>query len=157
MLEIETRIVTERDDPARDFILHSWITSQLWQLGQFDMRVLREPHEKWPPTLTEFLRRITALVESYPPALASIPGESDCYIGWLCAEPTRIYYCYVKYAYKRQGIARRLIQEHCKKSGGVYTYPTRSDGFKAWLINNNWKEEKANEQRHGTQDKASMV
>lgn len=140
MIQIETRPVVNADDPARDFILHSWIASILWSLGvQYEPSILKKHHKDWPPALLDYLHSFVSSIERSTPTLATIPGERDCYVGWICGAPNEIRYVYVKWAYKRQGIAIQLIEKVCGLDGGYYYAPTRIVGFRKWLANNGWK------------------
>ena len=41
--------------------------------------------------------------------VATVIGEGSIILGWMCAEPPVLHYCYVKEAYRRQGVALQLL------------------------------------------------
>jgi ribosomal protein S18 acetylase RimI-like enzyme len=119
---IEIRPATERDLP---FIFSSWLRSYRNE-SKFARNISSSVFYEWHHKVIErfFERDRVALI-------AHAPGEPEVILGYLCAESSGniIQYIYVKKAFRKMGIAKKLY-EHAKiKDGCEFTH---------WTTDVNW-------------------
>lgn len=57
--------------------------------------------------------------------IAGLEDIPSAICGWVCFEPTRIHFVYVKPRYRRLGLARRLLEPFAKLVDATYTHRTK--------------------------------
>lgn len=123
-----------RHDSARNFVLHAWLASSLWTFGHADTEILRKRHDEWPPDLMEYYTRVIDTIRASTVWLATDGADKDTFVGFVCCAPGAIHYLFVKWAYRRQGIAKRLISTaaHGEKIK-QWNASTKNKGFEDWM------------------------
>lgn len=71
--------------------------------------------------MTEHWHLVVSLIERGDVVIAHQPGAPDLFVGWACGEPERgvHHYCYVKHAFRRGGVAIRMVQELYGDQAGI--------------------------------------
>lgn len=89
-----------------------WVI-KCWLKSYYEhMQAMRSP--VLPPTYwSQQHALVTHLLEVSDTAIAHFPESADLFQGWACAEPSRgvLHYVYVKPAYRREGVAQRLVDD----------------------------------------------
>jgi hypothetical protein len=66
---------------------------------------------------------IDRLLGSNLPIVITLRAVPDEVIAWVCRDPETIHYVYTKFAFRRQGLARRLVKDakwySCETKSGV--------------------------------------
>lgn len=119
-LDLSYRDVRHLDDSAIPFILSSWIKSYRWA-GKDGQDYYRET----VPEIKKLLRYNRVVV-------ATLTEEPDCFIGWICGQNSLLHYVYVKSFFRRDGVAKTLIDKVCGLTGS-YTYKSRNNQFLRYL------------------------
>lgn len=66
---------------------------------------------------------ILRLIRSAHVVIACDPEDHDTILGWACTNGRYVHYVYVKRAFRRYGLAKRLLADHVKMlSPVVYTH-----------------------------------
>jgi ribosomal protein S18 acetylase RimI-like enzyme len=122
------------DEDAFPWVISSWKESyrDYWTNRNWENR--REYYDVNRPI-------IEAHIEELPPLLAVLKEEPDEYMGFVCGSAGHLYYVYVKYAYRRDGIASALIEKVCGDKGR-YHWETEKVGFLKALERKGWSYEK---------------
>lgn len=108
--------VRHLDDTAIPFVLNSWLKSYRWSD--------RDNENYYRETVPE----IKKLIRGNRVVVAALAEEPDCFVGWLCGQKGILNYVYVKSTFRRDGIARALIDRVCGPYG-VYTSKSRNNSF----------------------------
>jgi ribosomal protein S18 acetylase RimI-like enzyme len=86
-------------------VTHSWKQSQRKRL---EWRWIPDDH--YYPAMDS---RINLLLQHSHLLIAALDTDdaADLITGWMCHDKDAVHYCYVKEAYRRYGIAKRLLRE----------------------------------------------
>ena len=119
-LDLQYQAVRHLDDTAIPFILNSWLKSYRWS---------DKDNADYFRNLSP---RIKQLIKTNRVMVATLAGEPDCYVGWVCGTQGVLHYVYVKSVFRRDGIAKALIEKVCGQYGS-YTFKSHNNSFLRYL------------------------
>lgn len=126
---ISIRPMTRSNDPAEAFVYDAWARSLYGALTTDGDR-----------TLTGFLASRLPNAGCCRPYVARVIEQSRVFIaqaedaapplllGFVCAEPHRVHYVYVKKNVRERGLARQLL-EHAQRELGDFTYTSTTHAW----------------------------
>lgn len=130
-LNIDIRQLKGEDDPAYRFVIGSWLRNYETYRCEVLGERRREYYDNWTPRIRKHLQDGTVLV-------ATLRDDPDTFVGWVCVEDNRLYYVYVKLAYRDAKVATRLIAEAMAEPG-VLWYATKHQSWLAMMQRRGWR------------------
>lgn len=143
-LDLSYQTVKHLDDTAIPFVLNSWLKSYRWS---------DKDNEDY---YREIVPKIKELIRTNRVVVATLTEEPDCFVGWICGTKGRLHYCYVKSAFRRDGVAKELINKVCGLYG-VYTFKSRNNAFLRYLYCKGFEYEDKRERDTGHRAKVPSV
>jgi len=116
ILDLKYMAVRHLDDTAIPFILNSWLKSHRWS------------DKDNPDYYRVAAPKIKTLLKTNRVMVAALAEEPDCFVGWVCGKRAKLHYVYVKSAFRRDGVAKALIEKVCGHYG-TYTHKSRNIAF----------------------------
>lgn len=112
-------------DPAMPFVLDSWVSSYL-ETACLQRGI--DPALRMDANYVKFWlrRQVRSLLETSETVVAVMQDDPDTYVGWVCGIPgaKTVHYVYVKDAWRKGGVAARLVQHIVPEGPGRYTFMT---------------------------------
>jgi hypothetical protein len=99
MSEIEIRPAKPDDLP---FIYATWLKS--YRTSQFAQNIESKIYFSWHHKIIESILTRSQVVIAHP------TGQPNIIVGYLVTEPNVVHYCYVKFQFRKLGVATNLIQ-----------------------------------------------
>ena len=115
-LDLRYQAVRHLDDTAIPFVINSWLKSYRWS------------DKDNPDYYRNLVPRIKQLIKTNRVMVATLAEEPDCFVGWICGAKGQLHYAYVKSVFRRDGVAKELIDKVCGKYG-TYTFKSRNNAF----------------------------
>lgn len=140
-LNLRYQAVRHLDDTAIPFILNSWLKSYRWS------------DKDNPDYYRNLAPEIKRLIKTNRVMVATLAEEPDCFVGWACGTKGRLHYVYVKSAFRRDGVARELIEKICGQYG-TYTFTSRNNAFLRYLDEKGFEYAKEKQRNKANLDKA---
>jgi hypothetical protein len=126
MIDLAYRKVTSDNDFAAGFIYKSWLRSHEIQKVDVEGMKYRDYYDEFSPKIAERIRR-------HPPLLATFKDDPDVFVAWACGERGKLYFVYVKYAFRQAGIATELIRRVAgEKPGRIYAHTTSREFYESF-------------------------
>lgn len=88
---------------------------------------------------------VERILEQNPPLVAVLRDIPMQCIGWICGGEGELDYVYVKGPFRHNGVATRLIREHCGEAPGIFHWASDKRYFTRSLRRKGWRYEAKDE------------